>query len=270
MRRVQVLFFGMMAIVGLAANASAAPIVGTLTLSGGSVLFDSGAAALGDETLDFTPLGVGGGFLSVITSNGYFTGMASTIPGGPFYGGKTLDLSNDATPPAGAAFAPPGVLISVPDFLSDFDAPGFEPITGNDLSFELLFMPLSAAPACTGAEAVGDSCSVAGSQFTLTRELTGTGVSFTVIGLFKANAGADEGLGTGIYTASILGLTPFDIVSRILAGLDVGIGPNQDEPFGWDANFRSIDNTVPEPATLLTFGIGAAFLAIRRRRRAVK
>jgi hypothetical protein len=44
--------------------------------------------------------------------------------------------------------------VFVPSFLSGFTAPGY-----GGLKFDLTFIPQSAAPLCTGAELVGQSCS---------------------------------------------------------------------------------------------------------------
>jgi len=259
MRRLAVVTCTVLALLGYSAAAGAAPIEGTLTLSGGSVLLDAGAVALGDELLDWTPLGPGGAYLTVATADGYFTGMASTLlPVPQIYTGTTIDIQNGGVPPAGVALAPPGVPISVDGFLDDFTAPGFE-----DLAFELTFINLSSATPCTGFELVGQACSGPFSQFTLLREANGTSITMSVSGIFTANGGADIGYGIGVYSATVIGLTPGQILDRIASGLDIGVNG----PIGWDAEYVSTaQQVVPEPATLLTFGVGSMLLTYRRRR----
>jgi hypothetical protein len=250
--------------LGVAASASAGPIIGTLSLVG-SVDFQTGAPVVVDEIIDFHPYLTAdglGGFLTVETADGYFSGMASTFPGGPFFGGKTIDLTNmppGAAPDTktGPQYAPAGLPISVDFFLHDFTAPGF-----GGLTFELTKLPFAKGDPCDGSEKQGDSCVAPASPFTLTYTKTSKGddateVQFTVEGTFRN--GDDIGAGFGSYGATFAGFTPFELLTAIFAGADL---PGT----SFSADYQSEEIVIPEPATLALLGGGLLAVVGARRR----
>jgi len=259
------------ALLGLSApvTVSAAPIVGTLGISGG-IIYDTRGAGTGLAILDFAPPGGGTGTagVTISTQSGYFQPIA------PFSTAQILDLTNDATAsgvpgpafvPAGVDFAPAGIANVLSNFSSG--VPG--------LHFDLTQLVLQPGPACVGTEQVGDSC-VEG-PFALLDTQAGVRVNFDVLGYFRN--GADSGFFQGAFSTTFTGLhfqdlnstngegvfTRLDVSGHDLACVD-NTGANISCTF--DANFSNA--AVPEPASLLTFGAGSAVLAMVRRRRAAK
>jgi len=256
-----VAFGSVVALLGLAASSSAGPIIGHIGFSGG-IVYDTRGANTGLSILDFyntdgvTP-GVGTGqVLKIGGATGYFAavdaGSTATIK----------DITNDPTaqPPAtlvpdGVSFYPVGIANILSNF-SDLDVAG--------LHFDLTELLTAQGPACTGAEGVGNTC-VEG-PFTLLGTANGVRVNFDVLGFFRAPG--DEGYFKGSFSTTFNGLTFAELFNRLdNTGADLMCGVNNLETScTMDANFDP--TAVPEPASLLTFGAGAALLAMVRRRRA--
>jgi hypothetical protein len=237
-----------LAILALAGTASAAPIVGTFNFANSVTVtgVDGPDVDLirNQYTMDFFPAGGGNGQVNTTNpATGYFA---------PLFPGSSLINNLDVTDAGVAGFTNivAGAAVSVPGFLNTFAAiPG--------LSFELTTLFTGGAPLCTGAEALNQSCSpTAASPFVLTPRTTGLDVSFGVQGIFRN--GADIGLGLGSYTTQLVGGTVGGTLATLLAGGSISTS--------FSANYASRD-IVPEPATLLTFGIGLGVLALHRRRR---
>lgn len=262
--------------------AFAAPIVGHIGFSG-SVIYDTrGAAASGLSVVDFAPLGpapggTGTGSVAYVdTATGYFAGMP-TFPG---CGGVTcatsssiLDLTNDVTAAPPATFAPAGTTLApfpIAGFLSGFTATAL-PALYTTLHFDLTEVLVAAGPACTGGEGIGDSC--AAGPFTLEDTNEGVKIQFDVRGNFIN--GADSGYYGGSFSAVFNGLhfqSGANGSAGLFSRLDVtpqdlmcGIS-NLEGACSFSANFDPT-NPVPEPATLLTLGTGAALAALRMRRK---
>jgi hypothetical protein len=243
-----------LAVVGFAVSASAAPIVGGFNIAGGAILTPIAPA---NYKLDFVPPveptpGGNGVWNSTFPASGYFTAVHPTA-GSPATQVTVRDITDTAAQAPPFAFAPTGVAVSVPGFLSTFTAiPG--------LTFELTQVVASVAPLCTGAEGVNQDCASApNSPFTLTQRTGGVDVSYNVRGIFRN--GVDIGNGQGTFTTQFSGQTIAQILALLAAGNPISASAS--------ANFISIEQVaVPEPATLLTFGVGSGLLALRRRRKA--
>jgi len=275
--------FGSVALLGLAVPASATVITGHIGFSGG-VIYDNrmnqalninpgGCLAnpanltCGASTLDFVPLGQPNGqnIIAVAGVTGYFAGMG-TFP--PVLGAETasiLDLTNDPTA-VGPTFAPSGTTgapFPIAGFLSAFTGAAFY----NGLHFDLTQIPNAGGTPCTGSETGDTSC--AEGPFTLTHTIDGMKIQFDVRGNFVN--GADFGLYAGSFSVVLNGLTFPVLWDRLLnTGQDLMCGANNlSTSCSFTANFDEITG-VPEPATLLTFGFGAAALAKFRRRKTAK
>jgi len=269
-----VAFGSVVALLGLAAptTVSAAAIVGTLGISGG-VIYDTRGAGTGLSIIDFAPPGGGTGTsgITISTQSGFFT------PIDPFSTATILDLTNDLTAVGvpGPAYAPGGAIVNVGGFLRNFSDPDVAGAYPAGLHFDLTQLVNQSGPACVGTETIGDSC-VEG-PFALQDTVNGVRVNFDVFGYFRR--GADEGFFKGAFSTTFLGLhfqdagsshgeglfTRLDVTGRDLACITA---QGTDISCTFDANFANA--VIPEPASLLTFGAGAALLAMVRRRRAVK
>jgi hypothetical protein len=239
-----------LAVIGFAATASAAPIVGQFNIAGGAVL--TPVAGTG-YTLDFVPpvQGGSGTWGSTFPATGYFTPIHPNVALPTGFSSVTIKDTTDqavAAPPF--TLIPTGVATSVPNFLNTFTAiPG--------LHFDLTLLLASSAPICTGAEGLNQDCRPsASSPFTLTQRASGVDATYSVQGFFRN--GADEGFGGGTFTSQFFGATIGSILAQLAAGQSIQASAS--------ANFASA--AVPEPATLLTFGVGSGLLALRRRRKA--
>jgi len=274
---------GLGLVLGLVATsavpAQAALIVGTIGI-GGTLAYDnlgSGTPTLADNGLaiiDFIPLGGGSGVGNVLVNSatGYFDGAAgyatpASLPGNglevvfipPSGGNATIrDLTNDPTVPDGTAVEVPGD-IPVVNFISNFIDPD-----ALGLHFDLTGVGTQTGPDCSVSQVSG--CTING-IFKLTDSGTGVNVAFTVFGNFVN--GADSGAFVGQFGAEFLNVgNVAQLLTLIAAGNDIcsaieGPGGN----CTWSANFiDEFQAQVPEPATMLTFGAGAALLAARRRR----
>jgi hypothetical protein len=250
---------GLIALLGLAVSASAIPIVGEMNITGSVVVNATDLNFIPPSGPGAPPCGGGetgfGCFATNLPDVGYFTGIS------PFANaGQSRDLT---VGPGGAAPLPQHIVVGGPmppvvNFLGSFVVPGF-----TTLGFDLTFVPASGAPICTGFEAVNQSCTPsAGNPLTLKNTGTGVEVDFGVFGNFHAHGGADFGAGLGVYTTQLVGATIAGVLTTIDNGGSIAAS--------YSANFKSFDTTVPEPATLLTFGLGSVALGAIRRRRAAK
>ncbi len=273
-----VVFGSVVALLGLAvpSTVGAAPIIGTLGIAGGIIYDTRGGPGSGLSILDFAPPGGGTGtqFATVSTQSGYFANVDDGS------GLKILDITNDITAVgapgpalviAGTNYGPAGIGGFLRDFL-DPDVAGLYPL---GLHFDLTELLLQAGAACTGTETIGQSC-VEG-PFALQDTNQGLRVNFDVLGYFRN--GVDEGFFKGSFSTTFLGLhfqdagsshgeglfTRLDVTGRDLACVRAD---GTDISCSMDANFANA--AIPEPASLLTFGAGAALLAMVRRRRAAK
>lgn len=225
-----------------AASASAGSIVGTLNIGGGGNQVMVISVLPGNHyNMDFLPLGGGNGDAFVSGGTGYFTPLPAV-----FSTLKNLDIADVAT--AGFVTAPTGAVVSIPNFLNTF--------VGTGLSFELTKVFASSAAACTVATPAGTPCAAsAGSPFTLKQNAQGVSVEYEVAGYFH-NTNGDLGFGGGTYTTQLAGQS----LVQVLATL-AGAGSFSSS---WSASYFSA--AVPEPATVLTFGLGAGLVAFLRRR----
>jgi len=268
-----IVFSSVVGLLGLAASSSAATIIGHLNAST-AMLYDTRGAATGLSVLDFAPTGGGSGqVVNLLGMTGYFAGVgcgeAVCLPGDGLTSTSTaliLDLTNDPTAAPPATFAPSGVDILISNFLSAFSDPDAGGIGG--LHFNLLKIPDQVGTPCTGLETIGDSC-VEGPFSILD---TNQGVRFNIDFFGEMINGADSGFFVGSFASTFAGLHfqgPGGVFDRLdNTGLNIGCGPGN---LGFCSGDFNLDPfVVPEPASLLTFGAGAALLAVVRRRRAVK
>jgi len=270
------------AVVGLlaaAAPAKAALITGQLVISGNftynNLVLTTGNP--GDAGLDFEPsiqlppppnspteaaVVVDSGLGYFATVGGTGVGLAAAI--------KNI---TDVTPPTNVnyAFLPDGVVQSpaFPNFLSNFS---LAPSLHFDVTeFVHQGSTCPATPSCDEG------------PFNLTQTATGFDISFDFLGVFIN--GPDSGLYSAHFVTSIAGLTFDELQARLLGpsipgstfGEDIGCansnGNNNGntESCGFTATFSPIESSaVPEPATLVTFGLGSLALAAVRRRKAKK
>jgi|SoiMethySBSTD1v2_1073268.scaffolds.fasta_scaffold389498_2 hypothetical protein len=264
-----------------AAPAQGAAIVGTLGVGGTLAYNNLGNGILGDPSnglaiIDFVPIGggVGDGSVLVNSATGYFDGVGGfatpaslpnnglTVVFSPPSGGQASikDITNDPTQPNAVAMFLPGDL-PVINFLANFNDPD-----AVGLHFDLTQTLGQTGPDCSVSPVSG--CVVNG-IFKLTDSGPGVNIAFNVLGNFVN--GPDSGLFVGQFGAEFLNVgTVPQLLALIATGSDVctaigGPGGN----CTWSANFQDVAS-IPEPATMLTFGAGAALLAARRRRQARK
>ena len=230
--------------LGTVAPVTAAPIAGVLNLSG-AVIVDA-------DTIDWIlpELGGTGQFSTKIPSEGYFDGIENTIASPGL--GDIVDLD--------AVLGPP---LPVANFLSNFTN---VPAEFTDLSFTLEEVLVPQEEECQdGVDyAPGETCRLG--VFLLTQGTNGVGVQLEVEGFFVDLSYGDDG---SLNTASGLFETTLNQTqwNTILEVTTIITGGGSIET-GWTAEF--IATPVPEPATMLTFGLGTAVLAAHRRRRAKK
>ena len=241
---------------------SAATITGHIGF-GGSVVYDTLAPTpSADATIDFydeqtglpdKTLGGGNGqVLRVGPTSGYFTGLSGYA--------EIKDITNAASdqPPSllvipGFNYGPAGL-----QFLSNFTG-----MAG--LEFDLTRLDTQGGATCTGAESGNVTC-VEG-PFVLTGTDNGIRISFDVHGFFRR--GIDEGYYKGSFATTFNGLTFTALWAKLAAGEDIMCGVNNAElACTLDANFDP--DVIPEPATVMSFGLGSALLALAVRRRAAK
>lgn len=254
-------------LLGLAVPASAVPITGVLNIAG--------SVAVGITTLDWRPptdLGYGDA-TTTTPALGYFggppLGPTGSVPGGVFPGAPTGLRSKDLTLASDAGYShvdigPGGTFVG--SFLNTFLAPGY-----GGLFFDLTQVESPAGAPCNGTETTaGTTCSV--TAFTVT-VLPGNAVSIamSVLGFFQDSTIADSrAFYAGRYTTQV-GLTTQQIEDILTKNQqDPGCAPGDTGVIcgSYSANFNA--RAVPEPATMLTLGAGAALMAYRRRRAAKK
>lgn len=263
-------------LLGAAAPVSAAQITGSFAISGG-VTYDTldttgGAGLFFDQTVVVTPpTQPTGGFTEVTVATGYFStqlGMGPLIvDGGGTQGtvGRILHITN-VTPPTSVnyTYAPAGVDLTgtVNNFLQSFVTFTNSVGAPSDLHFDLTNIPLAPGVGCPASP----SC-VEG-PFTIVSTALGVRIEFDVIGYFRANGDADEGLYTGSFGITINGLNINQLGERLATGQDIACGTgNITQPCSWTANFNPfVETVVPEPATMALFGLGSVVLAAQRRR----
>ena len=240
--------------LGSVAPVAAAPIVGTLAFSGTVTVSELMLDWQPTDPFETTRDGV------VFTGDGteYFSGIYNPA-GSPPYEATITDL----------VF--PTVVPPVEDFLKEFTSP----LLGGryaDLTFDLdgINLPSAALPECTTAFTAFDvSCRLG--FFTLTMRETSAGqtevdVQFDIFGHFEDPT--YEGpialnTATGGFTATLKKIES-DTIAEVVAILDRGGSITTT----YDAAITA--TAVPEPATMLTFGLGTTILAAHRRRRAKK
>ena len=280
MRRLSIGFATLALVLGLTGKAEALAITGSIGF-GGAVIYDNlctDCPAPGTEAgaaiIDFLPPGTGVGTAqaTIFTMTGYFAGnggVSGVNDGALANDGLTAGSLSDiqdmtnvfaASAPGGPAYAPGG-----PNFVADFIDNLLDP-DAEDLHFDLTEVLLQSGPNC--AISLVSGC-VASGIFKLTQEANGVSVDFDVLGNFVN--GTDFGYFQGIFGAEFNGHTLASLFAAIDAGNDIDCSPSSTNvtPCTWSANFIEAPD-VPEPATLLTLGIGASALAASRRRRAKK
>ena len=234
------LVLGLMAvfILGTVAPAAAAPIVGKLSIEG--------AVIVDEDTIDwYFPVGPpDGDFETKNPSTGYFANIVDIDAQGDI-----LDLD--------AVLGPP---LPVAGFLNDFqDTP--DDAKYGDLTFTLNSVIEPAVEECEdGVEyAEGETCRIG--LFLLTEGAGAVTIKLQVTGEFVHPVDDPDGApATGTFTTVID--AGFDSIKKVNDQITAGGSINT----GFTAEF----NVVPEPATLLTFGVGTAMLAAHRKRRAKK
>ena len=234
-------------LLATAAPASAAPISGILNLTG--------SVQVTATTIDWLPLATGEGiFTTAAPGTDYFAQIFNPAVVPP-YTGNEIDLG-------------PGTVFPLANFLNDFNTPVAR---YNDLSFTLTSFAATAAPVCTGAEALDQSCILfAGSPFVLTQRTTGVDVALGVFGFFvDPTEGPGSNTASGIYTTQLTGnlSTIAAVRNVILLGGNAGWGPGAVQS-SYSATYTATAATVPEPFTMSLLGIGLLGAAFRSRRRA--
>ena len=249
--------------LGMAVPASAAPINGSLQITG--------SVAISITNMDWRPPVDGGygTFVTVTPATGYFAtghpgGIVSPNPLAPF-GGNSLDLTLG---PSGGGYTHVDIgPTNVPNFLNTFTAPGY-----GSLFFDLTRVVAPSAPLCTGAEVANDVCSVTAFTITVNPDGKSLTVAMSVEGFFEDPTIANSrAFYSGRYTTQV-GLTTQqieDILTKNLQDPSCVAGDTGNICASYSANFNAITG-VPEPATMLTFGAGTALMAYRRRRAAAK
>lgn len=230
--------------LGMAAPVAAAPITGILNITG-SVIVSS-------TNIDWYPM-VGppsGTFTTKAPGTEYFSGIVSANPLTP-NGGQSIDLGPAAPP--------------IPGFLNTFVGTTL-PSQYVDLSFNLDAIIPPTSPPCQDnvSYAPGTSCTYG--VFLLTQGQTGVIVKMEVAGRFVDPTFGDPGTlntATGIYTAQLTDAA-LDTIREVVTLINQGGKIDT----SYSATYTA--TAVPEPATLLTFGLGTAALAAHRRRRAKK
>ena len=212
-------------------QADAALIDGELNITG-SVIVDA-------LNIDWTPPGTGVGDFTVdpFVQSGFFTTIAGSA-------GTSADLFLPA--------APVGVPISIPDFLTFAADPS--------LSFTLTFItpgPFSSAE-CFDAPAAGQVCSFPGSPFGLTNpSATSSSVELVLLGTVSDGSSSPPSNFRGTYTAQFN--QPYQDL------LDTVFVQNGSVANTYSATFTV--SSIPEPTSVVLFGLGLVGLVALRRRR---
>jgi len=155
---------------------------------------------------------------------------------------KIQDLTQN---PADANYVPIGLSGGIVNFLQISERPNW--------TFTELFL------------APGDG----GTPFSFSQQCNPiTNTCNTGASLFFAGTGFDSITGiTSLWTATISAQYTNFSIAQLLAAAVAGTLPNN----SWSGTFEAIQvSNIPEPATMLTFGAGAALLAARRRRQIKK
>ena len=244
---VKTVLLAIVAVLGLGSVApvAAAPITGVLTIGGSVIVSATTIDWIPDEPFDGT-------FTTKIPDSGYFEGIASTNPFEPS-GGQIVDLGPGNPPP-------------VNGFLSNFVGATL-PSEFDDLSFNLETVTVPGVEECVADfdYAEGDTCRLG--FFLLTQNADSVTATLEVKGHFVDLTYGDDGSlnnASGEFT-NTLKEVEFDTIREVVDIID---SPGGSIETGWSATF--IATAVPEPATMLTFGLGTAVLAAHRRRRAKK
>ena len=219
--------------MGIAAPLSAAPIVGTLNLTGNvtvtATTIDWSSA---DGIANLAKVGAADGYFEHLEDLGITPSYASSV---------------DLTAPT---------VFPVDDFLRDFHENPDVVSESDNLTFDLDTIVAPTAPPCTGLEAENVACSFG--VFTLTQTPGGNvDVRMDITGTWE-DPQFDDTPATGIYTTQLANTNIATILATIIGGGSI------------NADYSAQITSVPEPATLLTFGAGSLVLAAHRRRRAQK
>jgi hypothetical protein len=203
------------AALGVNTPATAAPLIGTLGISGG-IVYDT-LNTTGGAILDFTPLGTGvGQFVDVGIATGYFDTVLGLGIGDT---GQILDLTNLASAAGvpGPVYAPPGVPnLGIDDFLSAFTGAA-------GLTFELSQVVLQSGTPCTGSEGLGDTCVIG--PFSISQTNLGVRIAFDILGWFIN--GSDSGFYSGAFSTTFRGRTFADLFAALATGSDFTCAANQ-------------------------------------------
>lgn len=262
MRRMILALCSIALTLGFVSSAQAASITGVLNITG--------SVNVSATDLDWVPPEDGGygEFTTKTPGSGYFSNIVSVSTLSPV-GGFSKDLTLG---PSGGGYTHVDIgLTSVDDFLYNFDptnqATGGFDYTGLTFNLTEVVDPSTGVALCTGNIAAGTSCYLG--PFLLTATASDkTTITLVVNGIFDDTQPAwDPTPYTGSYTTQL----NFS-VQQILDILD----GNATDPFctnnqvgticsSYSANFVPTAS-IPEPASMITFGTGALLLALRRRR----
>ena len=224
-------------VLGFAGQASAAGITGTLNMSG--------TVTVTADTIDWADDDGIPNLVKAETSTEYFGALDSGAS-------PTYASSIDLTAPTQ----------TVPDFLSDFtENPVDLPTEYDNLTFDLDDIIEPTAPPCLPNTSYGPNTSCSLGFFTLTSSADAlqTTITLDIRGNFDDPDVATDVPAIGIYSTQ-KNQTIRSIVDIFLPG---GAGT-------FTTSYSLSITAVPEPATLLTFGVGTALLAAHRRRRSKK
>jgi PEP-CTERM motif-containing protein len=230
--------FQAMAVATLAilpATAQAVPITGTLDLVG--------SVRVTATTIDWHPVGGTTGFALITGGSDYFAPLVGSVA-------TELDLAG----------VPVGVQLNGGLGLPGFETFGGSPLPGLNFILDIIY---SCEQASTN-EAVECDAGLE-SPFRFDQDAFGTTVIINFAGrvVDAANPG-EESTFTAKFDATFTGKTPAQILAIIST---VGF---IDSPYSAQKLVIDEVTEVPEPATLLTFGVGTALLGAHRRRRAKK
>lgn len=258
------LLFGSLvtALVGAASPASAVELVGSMNITGTVEVTATSISWFPNSDLDNDGVATLTG-----PSSGYFHNPGNG--GAPIY----VPESGDGGPTTASilnlnfGITPPGVLVSVPNFLTGFaDSNAGAPNNFNpeysDLTFELTMIqipnPVLGACVDNAVYLTGQSCRLG--VFLLTQNDGSVTASLNILGIFEdPSLGIESLTATGRFsTQSVAGFTTIDqLGDHLSAGNSVRTS--------YSAEF--VAPTVPEPATLITFGVGSLLAARARRRK---